>query len=280
MKQDAPARQRFYELTRLPEKQLPLAEATLCIAWEDQGVCDVEAVLQHLDDLAGSARLRLEDLTQPRDVVAALNDYLFGELGFRGNYWDYNNPANSFIDQVLETRTGLPIILSIIYMEVGWRLGLPIDGVALPGHFIACYRTIQEEIFVDPFNQGRLWSWNDCEQQVSTAYGTATPILMQQVMTPPSKHSILARVLRNLKHIYLVQQNFARALAAVERIVWLEPDNMLEIRDRGLLRVRLDYLLQGLEDLERYIHAAPHAADLPELQQYTTLLTTGMVSKN
>ncbi len=276
----APARQRFYELTRLTEEYLPLAECALCIAWEDQGECDVEAVLQHLDDLAGSARLRLEDLTQPRDVVAALNDYLFAELGFRGNYCDYNNPANSFIDRVLETRTGLPIILSIIYMEVGWRLGLPINGVALPGHFIARYHTVQEEILVDPFNQGRLWSWSDCERQVSSVYGTATPILMQQVMAPPSKHAILARLLRNLKHVYLVQQNFSRSLAAVERIVWLEPDNMLEIRDRGLLRVRLDQLFHGLEDLERYIRAAPHAPDLPELQQYTTLLTTGMVTNN
>lgn len=279
MKQ-SPARLRFRSLIRLPEEQLPLADAAFCIAWEDQGAGEPEAVLQQLDAIAGTARLRLEDLTNPYEVIAALNDYLFDELGFRGNATDYHNPTNSFLDRVLETRTGLPIVLSVIYMEIGWRLGLPISGVALPGHFITRYTTCKEEIFVDPFNRGRLWSWHECEQQISTAYGGATPTLLQQVMEPPTKRSILARMLRNLKQTYLANKDFPHALASVERLLLLDPSDMVEVRDRGLLRVQVGQVIRGLEDLERYVRATPHAPDLPELQQYAGVLTTGVAKRN
>jgi len=278
--QQSPARRRFRMLIHLPEEELPLADAAFCIAWEDQGIGEPEVVLQQLDAIAGTVRLRLEDLTQPHEVIAALNAYLFTELGFRGNVADYHNPANSFLDRVLETRTGLPIVLSVIYMEVGWRLGLPISGVALPGHFITRYSTCNEEIFVDPFNGGRLWSWSECEQQVSTAYGGATPTLMQQVMEPPSKRAILSRMLRNLKQTYLTGKDFSRALATVERLLLLDPDDILEVRDRGLLRVQVGQVVHGLEDLEQYTQTVPHAPDLTELQQYVGVLTAGMAARN
>ncbi len=276
----ATARERFCDLVGLPEAELPLAEAALCISWEDQGVCDCEAALQHLDALAGAVRLRIEDVTRPYQVIAEMNDYLFGELGFQGNHNDYGNPANSFLDQVLERRIGLPIVLSVIYMEVGWRLGLPISGVALPGHFIARYTTCNEEIFVDPFNGGRLWSWSECRQQVLSAYGQATPTIMQQVMLPPSKHEILSRILRNLKHTYFVTQDFQHALSAVERIILLNNDDIHEIRDRGLLGIRLGAILAGMEDLERYARVMPHALDLPELQQYASMVIGPLAAKN
>lgn len=275
-----PARKRFCTLIRQPEEQLCLAEAALCIAWEDQGAGEPEAALQQLDAIAGSARLRLEDLTEPFEVITALNHYLFDELGFRGNHWDYDNPENSFLDRVLETRTGLPIVLSVIYMEVGWRLGLPISGVALPGHFITRYATCSEEIFVDPFNSGRLWSRSECERQVSTVYGDTTPVLMQQVLEPPTKRAILLRMLRNLKNTYLTRGDFQRALTAVERIILLDPDDAQELRDRGLLHARLDQLHHALEDLERYVRRVPNAPELSELQQYAGVLATRLAQGN
>lgn len=274
------ARQRFYTLTRCSEEELPLAEVALCIAWEDQGFGDPAAALQQLDAIAGEVRLRIEDLTEPYEVIAALNDYLFHELGFRGNSWDYYNPTNSFLDRVLETRIGLPITLSVIYMEIGWRLGLPMSGVALPGHFITRYASPTTEIFIDPFNQGHVWSRHECERQVLSAYGSATPTMLQQIMEPPSKRDILIRMLRNLKNTYLTGEDFSRALAATERILLLDPNTPQDLRDRGLLRARLNQVYAALEDLERYAHLAPNALDIPELQQYAGVLAAQLAAGN
>lgn len=275
-----PARERFNTLIHLPDHDLPLAEVALCIAWEDQGFGDPDLVLQQLDGIAGAVRLRIEDIIDPHEVIATLNAYLFEELGFRGNNWDYYNPKNSFIDHVLETRIGLPITLSIIYMEIGWRLGLPMTGVALPGHFIARYAGVETEIFIDPFNRGHLWSRHECERQVLSTYGSTTPIMLQQILEPPSKRDIVMRMLRNLKNTYLSNEDFLHALAAAERILFIEPQNALELRDRGLLRARLGQLYSALEDLERYAQLVPHALDLPELQQYTGVLVAEVAARN
>ncbi|HJZ48991.1 MAG TPA: transglutaminase-like domain-containing protein [Roseiflexaceae bacterium] len=267
-----PARIRFRALIRQPEPRLNLAEAALCIAWEDQGHGRPEAALRELDELAEQARPRLAGSTQPLEIVIGLNSYLFGECGFHGNTWQYNDPANSFLDRVLETRAGLPITLCVIYMEIGWRLGLPVGGVALPGHFLARFGLGPHAIFIDPFNRGRLWSQHQCETQIATFYGSATPQLVGNVMAPPTRRAILARILRNLKNLYADQEALPAALAASERILMLEPDNLEELRDRGLLRARLGQLHHALEDLDRYARMAPRAPDLPQIKQRAQML--------
>jgi len=273
-----PARHRFCALIRRPE--INLAEAALCIAWEDQGAGQPEAGLRQVDRLAEGARPSVAGRSNPHEIVAALNAYLFDEQGFRGNTWRYSDPANSYLDQVLATRAGLPITLSVVYMEVGWRLGLPLDGLALPGHFLARYVAPDEAIFIDPFNRGRIWSRAQCETQILTFYGSATPVLIAEVMTRPSRRAILARILRNLKNLYAQLDDAARALAAVERIVLLEPDDVGELRDRGLLRARLGQLHGALEDLDRYARLAPHAPDLPRIRQQARALATRAAQGN
>jgi regulator of sirC expression with transglutaminase-like and TPR domain len=280
MRNDLLARRRFRALVRQPEPLLDLAAAALCIAWEDQGEGRPETALHELDRLAAEAGSRIERLASPRTIVAALNHYLFDELDFHGNTWSYSEPRNSFLDCVLAERVGLPITLSVVYLEVGWRLGLPVAGVALPGHFLARYIGPGEEIFVDPFNRGRLWSRAECELQVAAAYGSAPPALMQQVMAPPSKRAILARILRNLKQSYIGAEDFPRALAAVERIILLDSYDPQEIRDRGLLRARLGQVPGALEDLDRYAHLAPHAPDLPELRRRARALAAHIAAGN
>jgi regulator of sirC expression with transglutaminase-like and TPR domain len=251
-----PARTRFRALIRQPEARLNLAEAALCIAWEDQGEGRPAQWLHELDGLAEQAQLRIAGLEQPREMVVALNSYLFGECGFRGNTWQYNDRANSFLDRVLETRAGLPITLSVVYLEVGWRLGLPVAGVALPGHFLARFGAGADSIFIDPFNRGRLWSHEQCEAP------------------------ILARILRNLKNIYAESEEVPAVLAATERIFLLEPDNPQELRDCGLLRARLGQIHRALEDLERYARIAPRAPDLPRIQQQVRALAARAAEGN
>jgi regulator of sirC expression with transglutaminase-like and TPR domain len=275
-----PARARFRALIRRPEPLLNLAEAALCIAWEDQNAGHPAESLRELDALAEQARPRLAGMSEPHEIVSALNSYLFGERGFRGNTWQYSDPANSFLDRVLATRSGLPITLSVVYMEIGWRLALPVAGVALPGHFLARYGTGASSLFIDPFNRGRLWSQEQCETQIATFYGSVTAQLIEQVMAPPTRRSILARILRNLKNLYIEDEQLAAALAAIERIVLLEPDNAQELRDRGLLRARLGQLHPALEDLDRYARMAPSAPDLPQVKQHARALASQAAEGN
>jgi regulator of sirC expression with transglutaminase-like and TPR domain len=281
MRQMLHARRRFHALLRQPESQLDLAEAALCIAWEDQGAGDPRVALRQLDTIAEAARPLIKGLIRPPNIVGALNGYLFDELGFRGNTWSYGDPENSFLDHVLEVRAGLPIALALIYIEVGRRLNLPIVGLALPGHFLARYVAPDiGDLFVDPFNGGRLWTRAECETQVAGFYGSATPALIEQVMAPPSKRDILARMLRNLKNTYIERGDIACALAAVERIVLVEPGNIPELRDRGLLRARLGQLHGALEDLDRYARLAPRAADLPQIRQHASDLAKRLAQGN
>lgn len=276
----SPARERFRALVNVPDPVLPLAEAAACIAWEDQGVGAPDAVLRRLDTLATGLQPRLAGLHDHHQVVAVMIAYLCDELGFRGNTDDYHDPANSYLDRVLERYTGLPITLSVVYMEVGWRLGLPFAGVALPGHFIIRYGAPDGDIYIDPFNGGRLWSYADCEQQITTAYGNSTPELIQHVMDPPTKRSILLRMLRNLKHTYLTREDIPRALATVERCVMLDHTDPHEIRDRGLLRLRLGQAHAALEDLERYTRLAPAAPDVAQLRELMRALAAQLMGDN
>ncbi len=280
MTNNPPARQRFRKVIRRPEPQLNLAEGALCISWEDQGTAEPADALAQIERIAATARARVARRHNPHAQIATLNEIFFGELGFKGNTWRYNDPANSFIDRVIATRHGLPITLSVIYLEVCWRLGLPMVGVALPGHFLTRYAAPYAEIFVDPFHGGRLWSHADCEQQIASFYGHATPALIQEVLTPPTKRSILTRILRNLKNTYMESEQLEAALAAIERILLLDSVASEELRDRGLLRARLGQVSAALEDLERYARLAPQAADLSQIQQQAQALTRHFAPNN
>lgn len=276
----SPARRRFRAIARLPDDQINLAEAALCIAWEDQGDGNPLASLRIIDAMAAAVRERITGRQGGRAIVAALNTYLFEELEFRGNYWNYNDPANSFLDQVIARRVGLPILLSVLYLEIGWRLRLPVVGLALPGHFLVRYIDSQEgDLYIDPFNRGRLWSYAECQRQIVAFASTANPALIRQIMAPPSPRSILIRILRNLKSAYIQREQFERALATVERILILAFDAG-ELRDRGLLRARIGQWSGALADLERYAHLAPQASDLEAIRHQAQALADALAQYN
>jgi regulator of sirC expression with transglutaminase-like and TPR domain len=264
------ARRIFQRMISQPDQRVPLAEAALLIAWEDRGGVDPRYLLAVLDGFADDLRARMAPISEPRGRVAALNRYLFDEQGFHGDPRSYErpDPANSHLDQVLLRRSGLPIMLSLVYMEVGWRLGLPLSGVALPGHFLVRYSAQPHDLYIDPFSSGSIWSQTDCERQIGMFHAETRPELVRWLMAPPSRGAILARILRNLKQIYLARDDARRALASVERLMLLTSGDPGELRDRGLLRFRVGATYPALEDLERYARQNPAADDLARIRAF------------
>ncbi len=280
MRSVPPARRHFRALIRLPEEQLNLAEAALCIAWEDQELESFPPTLELLDAFARDARRRLAGLDTPDEQIAALNGYLFDELQFRGNQRHYTNPANSFLDRVLDARTGLPITLAVVYLEVGWRLGLPLVGFAMPAHFLVRYPSASGDLVIDPFHGGRLWSGAECTNLLAAYFGGTPSASMARVLQPPTKREILARMLRNLKVAYVEQRTFPKVLAVVERLLLLEPNAAGELRDRGLLRAKVGQLHGALEDWDRYAGLRPDASDIATLRQQARAIAVQLIAGN
>lgn len=276
------ARQLFQRMISQPDQRVPLAEAALMIAWEDRGGSDPRPLLSLLDDFANNVRERINGVVEPRGKIAILNRYLFNEQGFHGDMRSYErpNPANSHLDQVLIQRNGLPIMLSLIYLEVGWRLDMPLYGIALPGHFLVRYHAQPQDLYIDPFSSGGLWSQADCERQIGMFYSEVKSDLVYELMAPPSRGAILARILRNLKQTYLAQDDAQRALACVERLMLLDHGNPDELRDRGLLRFRTGMIYAALEDLERYVRLNPLAEDIAQIRTFAKELLGKVAPRN
>jgi len=257
------ARERFAQLVSGSEEELDLAEAALLIVQEEHPDLDITAYLRRLDELAASVRARLPQVPQPADIIHNLNIQLFHEEGLSGNESEYYDPRNSFLNEVLDRKRGIPITLSVVYLEVGRRLGLPLVGVGFPGHFLVKYRGADGDVVLDPFAGGATLSRDELEQKLRSMYGEANPFLAQipQLLVPASKKEILVRMLRNLKGIYLQENDFTRALAAIDRILLVAPDLALEVRDRGAVHQRLGHLQAALQDFRRYLQLVPDAED-------------------
>jgi len=257
------ARERFAQVVAGSEEDLDLAEAALLIAQEENPVLDVAAYLRRLDHLAAAVRARLPESPGPTDMIDSLNVQLFQEEGLTGNEQEYYDPRNSFLNEVLDRKTGIPISLSVIYLEVGRRLGLPLVGVGFPGHFLVKYSGSDGDIVLDPFFGGISLTHEQLTQKLRTAYGDQHPILSQvsRLLIPTSKKEILVRMLRNLKAIYLQQGDFTRALASIDRLLLVVPNEALEVRDRGAVHQRLGQIQAALQDFRRYLQIAPQAED-------------------
>jgi regulator of sirC expression with transglutaminase-like and TPR domain len=242
----------FAALVSLPDAEIDLARGALLLAQEEYLHLDIEAYRRRLDALAGRLRPRLTDLAADLERLGALNRLLFEEEGLRGNEADYYDPRNSFLNDVLDRKTGIPITLSIIYMEVGWRAGLPLSGVGLPGHFIVRSDGKGGAILVDPFHRGEFLTASEAAARASEVVGRPIP-LGPEAFQSVGKRMILARMLNNLKAIYLQRVDYPKALGAVERLLLISPDSAPEVRDRGLLHYALNQYGLAESDLERYL---------------------------
>lgn len=274
----AEARRRFAEEVRKAEGEIDLARAALLIAAEEEpGRCDVEGSLRLLESFGAEARARVA--AGAAGPVESLNQYLFGELGFGGNEGDYYDPRNSLLHQVLERRTGIPITLSIVYMEVGRRAGLSVEGVGLPGHFVVRAGPPGGEMtLVDPFN-GKSTDADECQQRLDLIYGGQVT-LGEEHLRPVGVRAILARVLGNLKAVYAQAQLFHNALAAVERILLLSPHDLGERRDRGALLGQLNRLPEAIAETQSYLTLRPDAPDADNVREQLQKLRARLAALN
>jgi regulator of sirC expression with transglutaminase-like and TPR domain len=245
-------------LSRDPQASLDVAEVSLSLARDEYPRLDVEACLGEIVSMAHEARRYVRGDLPGR--VQGLCRYLFHDMGFRGNVKDYYDPLNSYFNQVLERRTGIPITLSALVMAVGRRAGLQVEGIGLPGHFIVRVGDGAGSLLVDPFHGGRQLSGTDCENLVRQA--TGAPIALSPLSLEPIPLGLmLRRMLNNLKGIYLGLEDFARAIRIMERMLQLNPRDAVLRRDLGVSLVRTGQPGKALDHLRYYIQEAPEADD-------------------
>ncbi len=263
---DCLARQRFAALIGQPEGAIRLDLAALLIAQEEYPHLDCARYLNRLDVMALDVRGALAGRADALAIVAALNRYLFDQEGFYGAA-DYDDPRDSYLNDVLERRSGIPISLSIVYMEVARRLGLTLYGVGAPGHFLVRYdgpTPDNEPLLLDPFNGGAALSLDDCRRRFAVLPHPGR--LALDYLAPVGVPYILARMLTNLTALYLRQGDHARALAATDRLLLLRPTDPAQPRNRAAIHLARGDLAAALQDLRGYLTLAPHAPDAPAVR--------------
>jgi regulator of sirC expression with transglutaminase-like and TPR domain len=246
-------------LAKNPTAPLDVAELTLHLARDEYADLDVEAYLNLLNGMAHEARTYLRgDLSAK---VTGLCRYLFHEMGFRGNKREYYDPRNSYLNQVLERRTGIPITLSAVTMAVAARAGLDIVGVGLPGHFVVKVLQEKDEILLDPFHGGRRLDPTDCENLVRQVTGVDFEASKEGLSAIPLG-LMVQRMLKNLKMIYLRVSDFRRAVRVMERLRQLSPYDPVQRRDLGIGLVHAGQVGKAIDHLRAYIEAVPEAEDI------------------
>jgi regulator of sirC expression with transglutaminase-like and TPR domain len=265
------ARSRLQRILDRPDGEPDLAEAALLIAVGEYPGLDVAAYLARLEEMGGALRRRLADEPRAERAIMALNHYLFQEQGFRGNTERYYDARNSYLNEVLDRRTGIPITLCTVFIEVARRAGLEVEGVGLPGHFVVRVQTPSRALLVDPFHGGLLLTEKDCQDRLDRIFNGNVK-LEPGMLRACGSREMLVRILRNLKAIYLRDQDSERALRVVDLLVCIQPGSAEDVRDRGILYAALDCYALAASDLELYLTLAPGARDAVELGTRASLL--------
>ena len=272
----SPQLERFAELIDRADIRIDLARACLQIAEDAYPGLDADAYLAELERMAIRLRAQLPQTAGAEEKVAGLNRFLFEELGYAGNADAYYDPRNSYLNEVMDRRTGIPITLSVLYMEIGRRVGLPLQGVSFPGHFLVRLKLRGGMIVLDPFAGGAPLAEDELRERLRSVVpeGTAgglslAELPLAQFLEPASNRQILARLLRNLKGIYRESDQPARLLEVLNRMLVLAPEASAELRDRGLLYERLECHRAALHDLSEYLRREPAAADAAAIRAKT-----------
>jgi regulator of sirC expression with transglutaminase-like and TPR domain len=283
------ARRLFSQIVRMPDREIDLVEAALLIAARQGNGVHTELCLAQLSAISHrvEALLRSEGITDPRlapcETVDIINRVLFSEEGFAGNRDDYYDVENSYLDKVLVRRTGIPVTLSIVYMEVARLVGLPLQGIGLPGDFVVGFWPTDKgrlpRLIVDPFNEGRLLSPEDCSARMQAAYGEDIHFTSEW-LRPMSNRQILARVLGNLKQIYMSLDQRQEALRTIDMLLIVQPDAIWELKERGFLYFRMGCFVLALADLRRYLKLYPDGNESFLLRYYIDLIRRLISSKN
>jgi regulator of sirC expression with transglutaminase-like and TPR domain len=263
----------FAQALAQDDARIDLAQTCLMIAEDAYPGLAVERYLGDIERLALRLRARMPQRSGAEERVAALNEFIYEDLGFHGNTDDYYDPRNSYLNEVIDRRTGIPITLAVLYMVLGRRAGLPLEGVSFPGHFLVRLRLRTGVLVLDPFESGMPQSEADLRNRLQRVIPPgvagdvpAAELPLDQFLEAASNRQILARVLRNLKAIYRDTGQPERLLAVLNRMLVVAPDAAAELRDRGIVYQRLECYRAALKDLTEYLKREPQASDLDEVR--------------
>ena len=258
---------RLQQVVSGPDEAIELAEAALLIATHAYPDLDVAHYLTRIEELAKALESRIQPDSGLSQRIFALNEYLFEELGFAANEDDYYDPRNSCLNEVLDRRVGIPITLSLLYMEVGGRIGLPLQGVSFPGHFLVKCALPEGTVMLDPYSGGISIGVADLQKRLGEARdGEVSSTIVAGMLVAAGKKEIILRLLRNLKAIYLRSQKFDRALSILDWIIATVPDQPPELRDRGMIYQELECSRAALADFERYLDLSPGCDDRDQIR--------------
>jgi len=250
----------FETLAAKPEDEIDLGRGALAIARLEYPELDTAGYLRRLDELAG----KVESAPLPLQQIERLNRLLFEHEHFRGNQHDYYDPRNTFLNDVLDRRLGIPISLSVLYLEIAERVGLRLAGVGMPGHFLVKWCDAGGDVLIDPFTEGRFLSLEDCQLRLGNSYGPSAR-LEPQMLQAVSKRQILGRMLLNLNQIWMGRQLFKKALQVVQAQIALAWENHEALRQRIWLHAQLGDYRAALRDAEHFQSMTGEALDLTEL---------------
>ena len=263
----------FTELMGRDDARIDLAQACLMIAQDAYPELQVERYLGDIERMALRLRSRTPQTASPEERVGVLNEFLFGELGFRGNTEAYYDPRNSYLNQVMDRKIGIPITLSVLYMAVGRRVGLPLEGVSFPGHFLVRLRLRTGMLVLDPFAAGAALSAGELRERLQRVIPAGAlenvpvgELPLEQFLEPATNRQIVARVLRNLKGIYRDADKPQQQLDVLNRMLVVAPESTAELRDRGIVYQRLECYRAALKDLSDYVEREPEAADFEDVR--------------
>ncbi len=261
------------ELVR-SDSEMNLGRAALLVAKEEYPQLPVDLYLARLDQVAEEVKDRLANETAPLVVLNELVDTLFHRRGLAGNRKAYYDPRNSFLNDVLDRGLGVPLTLGIVLLETGWRLGLPLEGVNFPGHFLVRYHGDELSLLLDPFDGGKVRFEDQGQELLDQVYGGVVR-LQDTFLRTASKREMVLRLLTNLKGLYAKSGDHARGLAAVERILMITPTAPAVSRARGVLLARLGRHEEAAVQLEAYLRVSPSATDAPRVEAMLRELRAG-----
>lgn len=265
------ARRVFESMIGRPEPAFDLARTALLVAAEADPELDVEREMRTLEAWAEEFRSRVRPEWNNLQKLARLRAFVFEELGFKGDARDYYSPRNSLLHEVVRSRKGIPLTLAIVFMELGWRAGMPLEAVGFPGHFLMRLAGEPADLLLDPFEHACSVHEEDCRRMLLEISGGKLEY-DRRLTASIGKRDTIVRLLQNLKVAYLREEDDAGALGAVERLLLLRPGDAGETRDRGLLLFRLHRYGRALECLRTYLAKEPAATDRERIEGHIAAL--------
>jgi regulator of sirC expression with transglutaminase-like and TPR domain len=260
------ARQWFREIAGRPDAALDLVEASLVIALEDEPRLDIDRYLQRVGDWTDAIRERLEGSRDVERIVESINRLLFEEEGFRGRDEDYYDPRSALLNETLDKHAGLPIALSILYIEISRRVGVEAAGISLPGRFLVKLSGAFGQVVVDPFDGGRVLTTIELQMLLDAVYGGGVRLREHHLRSFRFKE-ILGRELSQLKAAYLAHHDLARAAASIDRLLILDQNDPYEVHDRASVAVQMHEYREAIDCFERYLALMPHAENVARVRE-------------